>query len=107
MQDRIPHGYAAAAKRHPGLTEAESDLNSGKGKKAAEKAFGTVIQFPNYRPAYEILFRAAESCGAKIATLRNQVELELQDSSIAELFIYRYELVDACRELVRDLATPK
>jgi hypothetical protein len=100
MQDRIPHGYAAAAKRHPGLAMAESDLNSGNKRKAAEESLKTVIQFPNYRPAYEILFRATESCGAKNAVLRSLVESELHDPSIADLFIYRYELVDACGELV-------
>lgn len=105
MQNRILRGFDAAAKQHPGLAAAEISLNSGNGKKALAEALQTIIQFPNYRSAYETLFRAAESCGANSATLRNLVNSELGDPSIAGSFIYRYELVDACSEFVSGLAT--
>lgn len=103
MQDRILRGFEAAAKQHPGLAAAESSLNSGDGKKAMAEALQTITQFSGYRPAYEILFRAAESCGANSGPLRDLVNSELCAPTIGGLFIYRYELLDACEEMVRGL----
>ena len=103
MQDRILRGFNAAAQRHPWLAEAETRLQSGNGREAAAAALRVITQFPNYRPCYEILFRAAESCGADTAPLRALAESELQNVTVSGSFIYRYRLVDACSELVGGL----
>lgn len=104
MQDRMVRGFEAAARNHPGLAMAQNSLNSGDAKTAAAEALQTIIHFPNYRPAYELLFRAVDQCGMVSQQLRSRVDAELQDPTVAGSFIYRYELVDACVELADGLA---
>ena len=103
IQDRIWRGVEAAAGRHPGLAAAQGSLGSGDAKRAAAAALQAVIEFPNHRPAYELLFSAVERCGISAEPLRGQVEAELKPRNTAESFIYRYELVDACVALVSGL----
>ncbi len=103
VQDRIWRGVEAAAAQHPGLAAANGSLGSGDAKRAATEALQAVIQFPNHRPAYELLLKAVESCGISAARLRSLVEAELKPRNTAESFIYRYELVDACGALVSGL----
>ena len=103
MQDRILRGFDAAVQRHPGMAAAESNLRAGNGKQAAADALETVIQFPNYMPAYELLFRAADSCGADTAPVRNLAATALRNLTVAGSFIYRHELLDACRALVESI----
>ncbi len=105
MQDRILRGFDAAASRHPGTIAAESMLASGCAKDAAAAALRAVTEFPNYREGYEALMRAAEDCGADSMPLRALVAAELGKPSVADSFIYRFELVDACRELVGRLTS--
>lgn len=103
LQDRVLRGMEAAAASHPGLAAAADSLNLGDPKKAAGEALQTIIQFPNHWPAYETLFRAAEKVGAGDTALRDSVQAELQDSTTEGVFVYRYELVDACTQLVTGL----
>lgn len=103
LQDRVLRGIEAAAASHPGLAAAAASLGSGDPKKASADALQAIVHFPNHRPAYDLLFRAAAGLGIDAAELRDCVNAELKDMTTADAFVYRYELVDACTKLVADL----
>ncbi len=103
MQDRIQQAFIAAAKRHPGLTSAENSLKNGNDREAASQALRAIIQFPNYRPCYEILFNALERCRINTTSVRSLAASEFRNLTVSGLFIYRYQLIDACKQLVASL----
>jgi hypothetical protein len=103
MQDRILRGFNSAAAVHPAFVLARANLATGPAREAVTDSARALIQFPNYRPAYELFFQAAEKLNVDVSALRGQVEAELANPDTSGTFIYRYALVDKCTKLARDL----
>lgn len=102
MQDRILRGFNSAAGAHPGFVSANEQLATGNTRAAMVESVLALTQFPNYRPAYELFFQAAEKLNTDVSALRSQVEAELANPDTSGAFIYRYALVDGCTELARN-----
>jgi hypothetical protein len=104
MQDRILRGFDAAAAAHPALISAKESLAAGQAQKVLTDSVKTLMQFPNYYPAYDLFLTAAEQSNLNVSTLRRQIETELASQSTSNAFIYRYELVDSCTNLAQTLS---
>ncbi len=103
MQDRILRGLNAAAAVHPAFSAADASMSAGNARSALAEALQALIQFPNYRPAYDLFFTAAVKLGVDVSALHSRVETELANPDTSGAFIYRYALVDACADLTRKL----
>jgi len=84
---------------------AKSQLLSGQSERAAAAVMETIEQFPNYRPAYSLLFEAISAYGLDMQPLQGLLDTEIGNRTVEGQFIYRYSLVEACASLVDALAT--
>jgi sulfotransferase family protein len=108
MGDRLLQGFHVAATSQIGFVKAKQELSVGHPERAASAALDAIIEFPNYRPAYMLLLDAASACGVETEPLRDLLEVQVGNSTVARQFIYDYPLVDACASLVDALAgSPK
>jgi hypothetical protein len=103
MQGRLFDSFERAACAHPGFARAQEELSNGRPESAAAEALCAIEQFPNHRASYEVLARAAEAAGADTRQFRAKLADTLGRQTVSSLFLYRYELIDAAREL----AAPK
>jgi hypothetical protein len=104
MGNRILDGFDAAASSHPALVHAQDLLASGDARAAAASALAAITEFPNHRPAYELVLRAAGSAGADTSALERLIASTLSQRDVASTFVYRHELVEECRRLCSGMA---
>jgi hypothetical protein len=104
IQKRLLQGFDAAAASHAGFIKATADLSAGHPERAARAALDAIVDFPNHRPAYKLFLDAAAACGVDGQAQQELVEAHVGDGTVADQFIYRYLLIDACASLIEALA---
>lgn len=98
MQDRLLTLFDKAAASHEGISRAKSELENGRPAAACGAALRALRDFPNYRAGYEL---AAASCrtagiaGNEAEALVQNADRQLGGANIADVFLYRYDLIHA------------
>ena len=98
MQDRLWTLFDKAAASHEGISRAKSELENGRPAAACGAALQALRDFPNYRAGYELAVascRLAGIAGNEAEALVENVDRQLGGANIADVFLYRYDLIQA------------